>query len=246
MHFVSRRAIDIDGLGDKLLLQLIEQGLVKSPADIYRLDATTLAGLERMGEKSAQNLVDAIAASRNTTFARFLYALGMPDAGEATARGLARHFGTLEALLAAAKDDAPTAHAEKDKERCPKLRAVQDVGPIVAGHICHFLTEPQNLDVIAQLVGKLPRGAGIGWDAPKIITGGALDGKSFVLTGTLQGMSRDEASALIEAHGGKVSGSVSKKTDYVVAGAEAGSKLAKASRLGVPVLDLQGLRKLIG
>jgi DNA ligase (NAD+) len=246
MHFVSRRAMDIDGLGDKLLLQLIEHGLVRSPADIYKLDAAQLADLERMGEKSAQNLVDAIAASRNTTFARFLYALGMPDAGEATARELARHFGTLEALLQAAKDDAPTAHAGKEKDRCPNLRAVPDVGPVVAGHICHFLTESHNLEVIEALVGKPPKGAGINWEAPKVVAGGALEGKSFVLTGTLPGMSRDEATALIEANGGKVSGSVSKKTDYVVAGAEAGSKLAKAEKLGVPVLDLQGLRKLIG
>jgi len=246
MHFVSRRAIDIDGLGDKLLLQLIEQGLVRSPADVYKLDAAQLADLERMGEKSAQNLVDAIAASRNTTFARFLYALGMPDAGEATARELARHFGTLGALLQAAKDDAPTAHAGKEKDRCPKLRAVPDVGPVVAGHICHFLTESHNLEVIEALVGKPPKGAGINWEAPKVVSGGALEGKTFVLTGTLPGMSRDEATALIEANGGKVSGSVSKKTDYVVAGAEAGSKLARAEKLGVPVLDLQGLRKLIG
>jgi DNA ligase (NAD+) len=246
MHFVSRRAIDIDGLGDKLLLQLVEQGLVRSPADIYRLEAATLAGLERMGEKSAQNLVAAIAASRDTSVARFLYALGMPDVGEATARELARHFGTLDALLEAARDDAPTAHAEKEKERCPRLRAVPDVGPVVAGHISHFLTEPRNLEVIEALVGKPPRGAGVRWDAPKRVAGGPLSGKTLVLTGTLPGMSRDEAGALIEAHGGKVSGSVSKNTDYVVAGAEAGSKLAKAEKLGVPVLDLQGLRKLLG
>jgi DNA ligase (NAD+) len=245
MHFVSRRAMDIDGLGDKLLAQLIEQRLVESAADIYTLEMKTLAGLERMGEKSAQNLVDAIAASRNTTFARFLYSLGMPDAGEATARELARHFGDLPALLDAAKADAPTAHAEKEKERCPLLRAVPDVGPVVAGHISHFLTEPRNLEVIAALTAPLPKGAGVNWEAPKVIHGGALAGKSFVLTGTLPGMSRDEASALIEANGGKVSGSVSKKTDYVLAGAEAGSKLAKAEKLGVPVLDLQGLRKLI-
>jgi DNA ligase (NAD+) len=246
MHFVSRRAIDIDGLGDKLLLQLIEQGLVKSPADIYQLDAAALAGLERMGEKSAQNLVAAIDASRSTTFARFLYALGMPDAGEATARELARHFGTLEALLDAAAADAPTAHAEKEKERCPELRAVPDVGPVVAAHISHFLTERRNLEVIAQLVAPPPKGAGIHWEAPKRAASGPLLGKTLVLTGTLPGMSRDEASALIEANGGKVAGSVSKNTDYVVAGAEAGSKLAKAEKLGVPVLDLQGLRKLLG
>jgi DNA ligase (NAD+) len=239
MHFVSRRAMDIDGLGDKLLLQLVEQGLVKGPADIYRLDAAVLAELERMGEKSAQNLVDAIAASRDTTFARFLYALGMPDAGEATARELARHFGTLDALLAAARDDAATQHQPKEKDRYPKLRGVPDVGPVVAAHLCHFLV--QNEAAIRKLVDE----AGISWQAPKLIGGGPLSGKTFVLTGTLPGMGRDEATALIEAHGGKVSGSVSKKTDFVLAGAEAGSKLAKAEKLGVPVLDLQGLRKLL-
>jgi DNA ligase (NAD+) len=240
MHFVSRSAIDVDGLGDKLLLQLIEQGLVKSPADIYRLDANTLAELERMGEKSAQNIVAAIDASRSTTFARFLYALGMPDAGEATARELARHFGTLDALLEAARADAKTQAAEKEKERYPQLRAVPDIGPIVAAHICHFLT--QNERAIRELVDQ----AGIHWEAPKRAASGPLLGKTLVLTGTLPGMSRDEASALIEANGGKVAGSVSKNTDYVVAGAEAGSKLAKAEKLGVPVLDLQGLRKLLG
>jgi DNA ligase (NAD+) len=245
MHFVSRRAIDIDGLGDKLLLQLVEQKLVASPADIYRLDVETLAGLERMGEKSAQNLVDAIARSRDTTFARFLYALGMPDAGEATARELARHFGTLEALLEAARADAPTAHAEKEKERCPQLRAVPDVGPVVAAHISHFLTEQRNLDVIAQLVAAPPKGAGLRWEAPRRAASGPLLGKTLVLTGTLPGLSRDEASALIEANGGKVAGSVSKNTDYVVAGAEAGSKLAKAEKLGVAVIDLAGLKRLI-
>jgi DNA ligase (NAD+) len=240
LHFVSRRAMDIDGLGDKLLEQLIVQGLVKSPADIYRLDAKALAGLERMGEKSAQNLVDAIKASRDTTFARFLYALGMPDAGEATARELARHFRTLEALLEAARADLETQDAEKEKDRYPRLRAVPDVGPVVAAHICHFLN--QNAGAIRKLVDA----AGVNWEAPKVISGGVLEGKTFVLTGTLPGMSRDDATALIESHGGKVSGSVSKNTSYVVAGAEAGSKLAKAEKLGVPVLDLQGLRKLLG
>jgi DNA ligase (NAD+) len=246
IHFVSRRAIDVDGLGDKLLAQLIEQKLVKSPADIYRLDAAALAQLERMGEKSAQNLVDAIARSRDTTFARFLYALGMPDVGEATARELARHFGTLDALLDAAKADAPTAHAEKEKDRCPRLRAVPDVGPVVAAHIGHFLNEPRNLDVIERLIAPPPRGAGVRWEAPKAPVSGPLSGKTFVLTGTLPGMSRDDAGALIEAHGGKTSSAVSAKTDYLLAGAEAGSKLAKAGKLGVPVIDLAQLKKLIG
>jgi DNA ligase (NAD+) len=246
MHFVSRHAMDIDGLGERLLQQLIDQGLVASAADIYRLRPDVLAGLERMGEKSAQNLVAAIAASRDTTFARFLYALGMPDVGEATARELARHFGTLEALLEAARGDVETGGAEKDKDRYPALRAVPDVGPVVAAHIGHFLTEPRNLEVIGHLVAPPPRGAGLRWPSPKPVTGGPLSGKTFVLTGTLPGMSRDEASALIEAHGGRTSGSVSAKTDYVLAGAEAGSKLARAQKLGVPVIDLEGLRRLIG
>ena len=239
MHFVSRRAMDIDGLGDKLLEQLVAQGLLKSPADIYQLDAGTLAELERMGGKSAQNLVDAIAVSRNTTFARFLFTLGMPDVGEATARELARHFGTLEAVLDAAREDATTGNAEKDKDRYPALRAVPDVGPVVAAHICHFL----NQNAVA--IRKLVETAGVSWEAPKVIHEGPLTGKTFVLTGTLPGISRDEASALIEANGGKVVGTVSKKTDYVLAGAEAGSKLARAVKLGVAVLDLAGVRKLI-
>jgi DNA ligase (NAD+) len=245
MHFVSRRAMDIDGLGDKLLLQLIEKALVKNPADIYKLEASQLAELERMGEKSAENLVEAIDKSRSTSFPRFLYALGMPDVGEATAREVARHFGTLEELLKAAKEDAPTTHAEKEKERCPRLRGVPDVGPVVAAHISHFLTEPRNLEVIAALTAPRPRGAGVHWEAPKATTGGPLTGKTFVLTGSLPGMSRDEATALIESKGGKVSSSVSKQTDYVLAGAEAGSKLVKAEKLGVAVIDLDALKRLI-
>ncbi len=246
MHFVSRRAMDIDGLGDKLLLQLIEQGLVKNPADIYQLEASQLAELERMGKKSAENLVAAIDKSRDTIFARFLYALGVPDVGEATARELARHFGTLKALKEAAEEDAPTAHAEKEKERCPRLREVPDIGPVVAAHISHFFSEPRNLKVIETLTAKPPAGAGIHWPAPKKAASGPLAGKTFVLTGTLPGMSRDEATALIESHGGKVTGSVSKQTDYVLAGAEAGSKLAKAEKLGVAVIDEAALAKLVG
>lgn len=245
MHFVSRRAMDIDGLGDKLLLQLIEQGLVKNPADIYQIEASQLAELERMGEKSAENLVAAIDKSRDTTFARFLYALGVPDVGEATARELARYFGTLKALIEAASDDAPTAHAEKEKDRCPRLRQVPDIGPVVAAHVSHFFTEPRNLKVIETLTAKPPVGAGIHWPAPKKAASGPLAGKTFVLTGTLPGMTRDEATALIESHGGKVTGSVSKQTDYVLAGAEAGSKLAKAEKLGVAVIDETALLKLV-
>jgi DNA ligase (NAD+) len=241
LHFVSRRAMDIEGLGEKLLAQLIDLEWVRTPADIYALDAERLAGLERMGEKSAQNLVVSIERSRQTTLERFLYALGIRDVGETTARDLARHFGTIEALIEAAQADAPTAHAEKDKDRCPLLRAVPDVGPVVAAHVSHFFVEPRNLKVIAAL-----RSAGVSWPEAQAARAGPLSGKTFVLTGTLPGVSRDEAGAMIEAAGGKLSGSVSKKTDYVVAGESAGSKLAKAEKLGVTVIDLDGLRALLG
>jgi len=239
MHFVSRRAMDIEGLGEKLLTQLIESRQVRSAADIYALTSDALTGLERMGEKSAQNLVSAIESSKATSLPRFLYALGIRDVGEATARELAAHFGTLEALIAAAQADAPTAHADKDKERCPRLRAVQDVGPVVAAHVSHFFVEPGNLSVVQAL-----RAAGVHWpqQAP-IERSGPLLGKTLVITGTLP-VSRDQVAELIEAAGGKVSGSVSAKTDFLVAGAEAGSKLAKAQKLGVTILDYDALLNL--
>lgn len=226
-HFASRRALDIEGLGDKLVEQLVEQGLVHSPADLYALDAATLAGLERMGEKSAANLAAAIAASRETTLARFIYALGIRNVGEATAKDLARHFGSLDALLVADED---------------ALQQVPDVGPVVAASLRHFLTEEHNRAIIARLIA-----AGVHWpdevgqaDAPK-----PLAGMTLVLTGTLPTLKRDEAKAMIEAAGGKVAGSVSKKTDYVVAGEEAGSKLEKARELGVAVVDEGQLLKML-
>jgi DNA ligase (NAD+) len=241
MHFVSRRAMDIEGLGDKLLAQLIDRGLVKSPADIYRLSAKQLAELERMGEKSAENVIAAIEHSKNTTLERFLYALGVRDVGETTARDLARHFRQLESLVESAKTDLPTVHAEKEKDRCPRLREVPDVGPVVAAHIAQFFTEAANLEVIRAL-----RKAGVTWrEVASASSDGPLKDKTFVLTGTLPAMSRDEAQARIEAAGGKVSGSVSKKTDYVVVGESPGSKLAKAEKLGVTVLDEAGLLKLL-
>ena len=240
LHFVSRRAMDIEGLGDKLLAQLIDEGLVASPADIFALPAETLAGLERMGAKSAQNLIQAIEAGKATTLERFLYALGIRDVGEATAREFARHFGTLEALIEAAQADAPTAHAEKDKERCPLLRAVSDVGPVVAAHVSQFFSEPRNLAVVEAL-----RAAGVQWpQAARRVDAGPLSSKTFVITGTLP-VSRDQAAQRIEEAGGKVSSAVSSKTDFLVAGAEAGSKLAKAEKLGVTVLDYDALLKLI-
>jgi DNA ligase (NAD+) len=227
LHFASRRALDIEGLGDKLVEQLVDGGLVHSPADIYLLDELTLAGLERMGEKSAQNLIEAINHSKKTTLARFIYALGIRNVGETTAKDLARNFGSLDNLITA--DEA-------------RLQQVPDVGPIVAQSIIAFLAEPHNREVITKL-----RASGISWaehEATRIETL-RLSGKTIVLTGTLPSMSRDEAKAALEALGAKVAGSVSKKTDYVVAGAEAGSKLDKARELGVPVIDEQGLINLL-
>ncbi|MCX8087394.1 MAG: NAD-dependent DNA ligase LigA [Rhodocyclaceae bacterium] len=227
MHFASRRALDIEGLGEKLVDQLVDAGLVETAADLYRLDLATLAGLERMGEKSARNLLAAIEKSKQTTLARFIYALGIRNVGEATAKDLARHFGSLEALLAA--DEAA-------------LQAVPEVGPVVASSIVRFFAEPHNREVIAAL-----RAAGVSWEegTPAVPSRAPLAGKTFVLTGTLPTLTREEAKALIEAAGGKVAGSVSKKTDYVVAGAEAGAKLAKAQELGIAILDENGLRRLI-
>jgi DNA ligase (NAD+) len=242
VHFVSRKAMDVEGLGDKLLAQLIDAGHVKSPADIYHLDAAVLMDLERMGEKSAANVVEAIDRSRSTRFERFLFALGCPQVGETTARDLARHFGSLDALYDAVDSDAQGEFdaALKLKDRYPLLRAVPDVGPTVAAHVVHFFTEPRNRDVISALVE-----AGVHWPAPKAVATGVFSGKTFVITGTLPGVSREQASALIESHGGKVSGSVSKNTDYLLAGEAAGSKLAKAEKLGVAILGWDALQNLI-
>ncbi len=227
LHFAARRAMDIEGLGDKLVDQLVDAGLVGNPADLYRLEPQTLANLERMGEKSAQKLLAAIDRSRHTTLARFIFALGIRNVGEATARDLARHFGKLDALIAA---DTQT------------LQQVPDVGPVVAQSIATFFAEPHNREVIAQL-----RAAGVHWDEsePDAAPDGPLAGKTLVLTGTLPNLSREQAKALIEAAGGKVAGSVSKKTDWVVAGAEAGAKLDKAQALGVAIIDEEGLRRLL-
>lgn len=220
LHFAGRRAMDIEGLGEKLVDQLVDNGLVKTPADIYRLTMPILAGLDRMAEKSAANVLNAIEASKRTTLARFVFALGIRNVGEATARDLAQHFGSLEGLWNA---DEVT------------LQEVPDVGPVVAQSIAQFFAEQHNRDVIRQM-----RDAGVAWlEGPPraAVPVGALAGKTFVLTGTLAALTRDEAKARIEALGGKVTGSVSKKTDYVVAGAEPGSKHAKALELNVPILD---------
>ena len=227
LHFASRRAMNIEGLGEKIVDQLVAAGLVHTPADLYRLDVEALAALERMGRKSAANLHAAIAASRTPPLERFVHALGIRNVGESTARDLARHFGSIEALMAA----EPAA-----------LELVPDVGPVVAQSIWRFSHEAHNREVVAQLLaaGVAPRhdAAPTGAPAP-------LAGRTFVLTGTLPTLTRDEAKARIEAAGGKVAGSVSKKTDYVVAGSEAGSKLEKAQQLGITVLDEEQLLALL-
>jgi DNA ligase (NAD+) len=227
LHFAGRHAMDIEGLGEKLVDQLVDQGLVKTLADIYRLDLETLSGLERMAEKSAANVLKAIDGSRKTTMPRFIFALGIRNVGETTAKDLARHFGKLDALMEAGEE---------------RLQEAPDVGPVVAASIAHFFREPHNREVIGRM-----REAGVTWpeSEPAPAASLPLSSKTFVLTGTLPGLSRDEAKARIEALGGKVAGSVSKKTDYVVAGSDPGSKLEKARELGVAVLDERGLLELL-
>lgn len=228
LHFASRRAMDIEGLGDKLVEQLIDSGLIRTLPELYKLGIAKLTALERMGEKSAQNLLAGLERSKQTTLARFLFALGIRNVGETTAKDLARHFGALDRIMDATLE---------------QLLEVPDVGPIVAESIRTFFDQPHNREVVEQL-----RAAGITWDEGE----GTADtspkpfvGKTFVLTGTLPTLTRDAAQALIEAAGGKVSGSVSKKTDYVVAGEEAGSKLEKARALERMVLDEAGLLALL-
>ena len=228
-HFVSRRALDIEGLGSKLIDQLVELDRVKTPADLFGLQMEELAAMERMGERSAQKLVDAIEASKSTSLARFLYAIGIREVGEATATALAAHFGNLDSIVKATTEE---------------LLTVTDVGPIVAARIRAFFDEPHNLDVIKRL-----RKSGIHWaDTEPTATGKQrpLAGQTFVLTGTLSTMTRDDAKSLIQAGGGKVTGSVSKKTDYVVFGDKPGSKLAKATQLGVKTLDEEAFQRLLG
>lgn len=227
-HFASRRAMDIDGLGDKLVDQLIEQDLVHDPADLYALDVQALTSLDRMGTKSAINLLEALERSKTTTLARFLYSLGIREVGEATARALERYLGTLEALLAADE---------------PRLLQVPDIGPVAAAAIRTFFQEPHNREVLTRL-----QTAGVRWPTAtaQMPADQPLAGKSFVLTGTLESLTRDEAAERLRALGAKVAGSVSKKTDYVVAGRDAGSKLDKARELGVSVIDEAGLLVLLG
>jgi DNA ligase (NAD+) len=224
LHFAQRRAVEVEGLGDKLVEQLVDAGIVNTLPDLYRLGLTALAAMDRMAEKSAQNLLDALQKSKQTTLPRFLFGLGIRHVGEATAKELARHFGTLDAIMDATEE---------------ALLGVSDVGPIVAQSIRTFFAQPHNREVVEALRKPEPDGCGLHWEegepaaqAPKL-----LAGKTFVLTGTFPTLSRDQAKDLLEAAGAKVAGSVSKKTSYVVAGTDAGSKLVKANELGVPVLD---------
>lgn len=226
-HYASRKAMDIEGLGEKWIDILVDRGMVKTVADLYQLKAKDLTSLERMGEKSASNLIKAIEGSREPVLWRFLYALGIREVGEATAKALASHFGTLEAI------------ADADEEA---LQEVPDVGPIVAGHIRSFFDQPHNQETLQAL-----KDAGVRWQEEVVEQQDKkpLQGETWVLTGTLSGMTRDEAREKLETLGAKVAGSVSKKTACVVAGEAAGSKLARAEQLGVPVLDEEGLLKLL-
>ncbi|NIV18092.1 MAG: NAD-dependent DNA ligase LigA [Woeseiaceae bacterium] len=227
-HFVSRKAMDIEGLGAKLIEQLVSADRIQTSADIYQLTKAELAAMERMGEKSAENLIDSIETSKSTTLSRFLFALGIREVGEATALALATYFGSLERIMKASEE---------------QLLEVPDIGPVVASRIRAFFNEPHNLDVIDRL-----RKSGVHWaDAQpqKIAADGPLAGKIFVLTGTLGNMTRDQAKAAIQQRGGKVTGSVSKKTDFVVYGDKPGSKITKANNLGVETLDEAQFRELI-
>jgi DNA ligase (NAD+) len=216
-HFASRKAMDIDGLGDKIVEQLVDQGMIHSPADLYKLDADQLSSLERMGDKSANNLVDALEKSKQTNLHRFIYALGIREVGEATARNLAMEFKTLEAIKEASDE---------------QLQSAPDVGPVVASYIKSFFGQAHNNEVVDSLVA-----AGIHWPAIEIDDSESpVSGKTFVLTGSLSRPRSDYKELLLEA-GAKVAGSVSKNTDYLVAGEKAGSKLARAESLGVEVLD---------
>ena len=227
-HLASRGALDIEGLGEKLVDQLVESDLVRRFSDVFRLDAETLAGLERMGEKSATNLMASLERAKDTTLARFLIALGIRDVGEGVAALIAAHFGDLDPISKASREE---------------LESVDGVGPTIAESIERFFANARNAAEVKDL-----RKLGVRWEpsAPKQRGQGALDGKTFVLTGGLAGMTRTRAKKRIQALGGKVTASISKKTDYVVAGSDPGSKLEKAEKLGVEILDEAALEKLLG
>ena len=228
LHFASRRAMDIDGMGERIVDQLVDRGHVSTPADIYSLTTGVLAGLERMGDKSASNLMNAIYRSKTTTLERFLYSMGIRNVGESTARDLAQHFGSLRRIM---------------ESTAQELVAVQDVGPVVAESIVRFFSAPHNREVIEDLIRH-----GVTWAetaGSTVPPPGPLQGNVFVLTGSLPTLTRDEAKSLIESCGGRISNSVSSKTTYVVAGSDAGSKLAKAQGLGVRILDERALLALL-
>lgn len=227
LHFAHRRAVEVDGLGDKLVEQLVDNHIIRTLPDLYKLGLVALSGLDRMADKSAGNLLEALEKSKQTTLARFVFGLGIRHVGEATAKELARHFGKLDAIMDATQE---------------ALLQVSDVGPIVASSLRTFFDQPHNREVVEQL-----RACGVTWPegepAPKAFT--PLSGKTFVITGALPTLSRDEAKDRVESAGGRVAGSVSKKTDYVVAGTDAGSKLVKAQSLGVKVIDEAALLALL-
>jgi DNA ligase (NAD+) len=227
LHFAQRRAMDVEGLGDRLVEQLVDGGLIRTLPDLYRLGVLKLAELDRMAEKSAENLVASLEKSKRTTLGRFLFALGIRHVGEATAKDLARHLGSMDRIMDASVEE---------------LSQVPDVGPVVAASIHTFFAQPHNREVVEQL-----RACGIVWEEGEAqVASGPLVGRTVVLTGTLPTLSRDQAKDLLEAAGAKVAGSVSKKTDFVVAGTDAGSKLTKAQELGINILDESGLLSLLG
>ena len=227
MHFAHRRAVEVDGLGDKLVEQLVDSNIIRTLPDLYKLGLVALSGLDRMADRSASNLLGALEKSKQTTLARFVFGLGIRHVGEATAKELARHFGKLDAIMNATQE---------------ALLEVIDVGPIVASSLRTFFDQPHNREVVEQL-----RACGVTWPEgePALRAVMPLAGKIFVITGTLPHLSRDEARDRVEVAGGRVAGSVSKKTDYVVVGADAGSKLVKAQGLGVAVIDEAALLVLL-
>jgi DNA ligase (NAD+) len=253
LHFASRRAMDIEGLGEKLTDQMVERNIVRTPADLYRLGVAALSELDRMAEKSANNIVNAINQAKKRSLARFVFALGIPGVGEEVAKILSRHFGTLDALMSADWTEIAERKKTVQKENAARKRkgeaalpqVLEGIGPEIMDSLTQFFAEPHNREVIEQLTA--PGGVEIEAASPvsSAAQSGALAGRTFVLTGTLPGMSRDEAKRLIEAAGGKVSGSVSRATDFLLAGAEAGSKLDKAQELGVSVIDENRLREML-
>jgi len=227
-HYASRKALDIEGLGDKLVEQMVEQGMVDSIADLYHLSLEQLAGLERMAEKSARNLLDALEQSKQTSLARFIYALGIREVGEATAEALADYFGAIEAVMDADED---------------ALQQVEDVGPVVAGNIRHFFDQKKNRDIVEKILLQ-----GVSWPQQDIAQRRqlqTLEGNTYVISGTLEGLSRDQAASLLKARGARVSGSVSTKTTAVISGDNPGSKVARAGELGVEILDQAGFERLL-